>query len=493
MLLSLRDIRHRFGAITALTGVSLELRAGTVHALLGENGAGKSTLMRIAFGMLRPNAGGIAVDGKNVSFSSPADALANGIGMVHQHFSLVPSLTVAENVALGGSGLFNPEQAAHDVQRVATEAGLQIDPSSYVGELAVSEQQRCEIVKALSRNVRVLILDEPTAVLAPAESTELLRWIRAFANRGNAVVLITHKLRDALSVADDITVLRHGRVTLSATRIAVDEQMLTSAMIGSAMPAGNALRETRSAARGTVAQREQSWTAEGSGIVSTETIAQLDGVSATRGTQRIHNVTLHVAAGVIAGVVAVEGSGQHVLLDVLAGRLQADSGHVQLPAEIGFVPEDRHRDALLLGEDLLANYALRGAGARRGRTPWASMREATTRVLKTFDVRAGGPGAIARTLSGGNQQKFVVGRELAAAPTLLVADNPTRGLDFNATAAVHDALVQSRNKGTAIVLYSSDLDEVLMLADRVYVVREGRVFESPVDRDVVGHMMLTAT
>ena len=329
---------------------------------------------------------------------------------------------------------------------------------------------------------------QPTAVLAPEEAQELLRWVRAYADAGNAVVLITHKLRDALAVADDITVLHRGRVALAAPAHDLSSEQLAAAMLGTSSGPTRApalalaletLTETAShavPASGTpgpvvLAAREARW-------------------RDTQGVERVRGVTLDVRAGEIVGIAAVEGSGQHELLRLLAGRLTPSDGQMTLADRVGFVPEDRHRDALLLDAPLVENLALRDAAVRRGRMPWSTLRANTTSLLARFDVRADGPMVEARALSGGNQQKFVLGRELSDAPAALVVENPSRGLDFKATASVQTALRDARDAGTAVVVYSSDLDEVLLLADRVYAMFDGRAVEVPLDREAVGRAML---
>lgn len=475
-MLELADISHRFGAVQALQDASLVVRRGTVHALLGENGAGKTTLMRVVFGLLTPQSGRVEWQGAPLRLKSPSDALRAGIGMVHQHFTLVPAMTVAENVALGGHGLFDPASAANRVQQVAAKAGLSLDPHARIDTLPVGAQQRCEIVKALARDVQLLILDEPTAVLAPAEAAELLTWVRRFADAGNAVVLITHKLRDALAVADDVTVLHRGRTVLTTRAIDTTEAALAAAMIGERATPSHHAQSTASAAT-RPARR---------GVLSLRNVAYRD----NRGILRVRDASLAVDAGTIVGIAAVEGAGQHELLRLLAGRLIPSAGQVERPALVGFVPEDRHRDALLLDAPLFENTALRGAGARRGRMPWRTLRENTAGLLTRFDVRAPGPDAPARTLSGGNQQRFVLGRELAEQPHALVVENPSRGLDFKATAAVQQALRDARDAGTAVVVYSSDLDEVLLLADRVLVMHAGQLHEVAGDREAIGRVML---
>ena len=494
--LALTGITQRFGSVVALDDVSLTIRAGTVHALLGENGAGKSTLMRVAFGMLTPQTGTITVRGTAQRMTSPATALSLGIGMVHQHFTLVPGMTVAENVALGGHGRFDPLAAAAEVRAVGATAGLTLDPQAVVETLPIGAQQRCEIVKALAREVSVLILDEPTAVLAPQEAAELLQWMRRFADAGHAVVLITHKLRDALAIADDVTVLRRGRVVYTGAAAATTQDQLRIAMVGNA--AADVIAETVSAEsisahdRATAAVRPAARPAASPSDTPVLALTQVS-VRDARGAMRLREVSLSVARGELVGIAAVEGSGQHELLRLLAGRLTPTTGQVTRPEQVGFVPEDRHRDALLLDAPLDENVALRGAGGRRGRMPWRMLRAATAAILSARDVRAAGPSAPARSLSGGNQQKLVLGRELADRPAAVIVENPSRGLDFQATAAVHAALREARDAGAAVVLYSSDLDEVLQLADRVVVLFDGRLVASGNDREAVGRAMLGAT
>jgi general nucleoside transport system ATP-binding protein len=498
-LLSLNGITHTFGSVRALDAASLHVRPGTVHALLGENGAGKSTLMRVAFGMLAPDEGALHWRGAALTLRSPSDALARGIGMVHQHFSLVPAMTVAENVALGGRGRFHPGDAAAQVRALAERTGLALDPDARVSTLPVGAQQRCEIIKALARDARLLILDEPTAVLAPAEARELLAWVRRFAdegrthdgqaNGGHAVVLITHKLQDALSVADDITVLRRGRTVYTGSASNSSTAQLTDAMLGE-HGASQYRAEGRTTREGT-ADVEDAMPAPPDAQTG-RIVLRLDQASwrDERGVEQVRAASLVVRAGEIVGLAAVEGSGQHALLRLLAGRLVAQRGVVERPERVGFVPEDRHRDALLLDAPLFENLALRGAGARTGRMHWASWRARTSERLQQFDVRAADGDVMARTLSGGNQQKFVLGRELDGQPEALIVENPSRGLDIRATAAVQEALRTARDGGAAVLVYSSDLDEVLALADRVYVMHAGQVVSVSPERDAVGRAML---
>jgi len=492
LVLVLAGITKRFGATVALDDVSFQLRAGTVHALLGENGAGKTTLMRIAFGLSSADSGDAFAGDPPRRITSAAGAIDAGVGMVHQHFTNVAAMTVAENVALGGRGLFDRRKAAATVIDIGRRTGLALDPEARVEDLPVGAQQRLEIVKALARNARVLMLDEPTAVLAPQETAELLRWLRAFTSHGNAVVLITHKLREALAIADEVTVLRRGRVALSAAATDVTLESLSSAMIGGdatsrteppdaiAAPGArrNSAREAQHPERAAGAARRAVVAARGLTIVD------------ERGVVRVHDASFEIQPGEIVGVAAIEGSGQHELLRALAGRTPPTSGLLEAPASVGFVPEDRHRDALLPEFSLAENVALKDAGARCGRLDWVTLRSTSDSLIARFDVRGGDATTPARTLSGGNQQKLVLARELDGSPPLLVVENPTRGLDIRATQDVHDRLRAAAASGAAVVIFSSDLDEVLSLAQRVLVMHAGAVRECERDRDVVGRAML---
>lgn len=503
--LELDGISKRYGSTAALDGASLRVRARTVHAVLGENGAGKTTLMRVAFGLVQPDVGAVRVFGGTRRFGSPADAIAAGVGMVHQHFTLVPAMTVAENVALGGRGAYRPRAAAERVRAVGADTGLVLDPDAQAGTLGVAAHQRLEIVKALARAARVLILDEPGAVLSPTESEDVLRWLRRWVDAGptdapRAAVLVTHKLRDALRHADDVTVLRRGRTAYSAdlrhqedTSPLVTEETLAAAMLGERPaapddgagdplpPAGLTLPAPPATAHASPPR---------------EVVVRATGLAVAdeSGTERVREATFVLRTGELVAVAAVEGSGQRELLRALAGRLPLAHGTLHAPADVAFVPEDRHRDALLLAAPLADNLALRGAGRRRGLIPWPKLAARATELAAAFDVRGAEDAQMpAAALSGGNQQKFVVARELAGGdtvPALIVAENPTRGLDIRAAAAVRARLRAARDAGACVVVHSSDLDEVLALADRVLVVHGGRVSEVPPDREVVGRRML---
>jgi simple sugar transport system ATP-binding protein len=473
--LSLDTISKRFGTTVALDGASIAVRGGTLHALLGENGAGKTTLMRLAFGIVHPDSGVISVNGTARRWRSSADAIAAGIGMVHQHFLLVPAMTVAENVALGDRGLFTrfaPREATERVRQIGAETGLVLDPAALASDLPVSAQQRLEIVKALARDARLLILDEPTAVLSPHEADALYSWLRRFVGGGGTVVLITHKVREALALADDVTVLRRGRSVLHAGTAGLDEPAIVEAMIGTRLDSAAA----------------QPRTTVGSVVIHLEGVDAVDGL----GMRRLRAASLEVAAGEIVAVAGVEGSGQRELLRVLAGRLRPATGRVVIPDRVGFVPEDRQRDALIPEMSLTENVALKDAGARTGVLDWTALGRHTGDLIQAHDIRSAGEFAAVATLSGGNQQKLVLARELDGEPQALIAENPTRGLDVRAAAQVAQLLRDARARGMAIVVYSSDLDEILALADRMIVCFEGRLIPVPADGDVVARAMIGA-
>ena len=470
--LALRGVRKRFGATVALDDAHCEIRAGTVHALLGENGAGKTTLMRIAFGIITPESGVIEVDGAPVRFRSSADAIAQGIGMVHQHFMLVPAMTVAENVALGGRGAVESAAAEERTRSIGRETGLLLDPGAKAGELGVGAQQRLEIVKALAHDARILILDEPTAVLSPGETTELYSWLRRFAAQGGTVVLITHRLEEALEIADDVTILRAGRTVLESAAPGLDSHTVIAALTGDPASSSDLAVAPQERPTAPTDSAMHASPAGGDAVFSLEGVGYVDAA----GVRRLSDVNLWVAPGEILGVIGVEGAGQRELLRILAGRLQPTSGTVKRPAQVGFVPEDRSRDALIPSMSLVENFALAGASSRRGLMDWSRLDAETNQVINELDVRTSSADARVATLSGGNQQKLVVGRERAVARAALVAENPTRGLDIRASERVRREI--SARRGTpapAVIYHSSDLDEVLAVATRVVACFAGRV------------------
>lgn len=469
-ILALDDITKRFDGFSALENVCLSIEAGRITALLGENGAGKTTLMRIAFGMIRPDAGSILVDGKRAQFHSPADAIAAGIGMVHQQFSLIPAMTVAENVALGGKGRYSSGEIASRLREVSDRTGLTIDPHARVADLSSAERQKLEIIRTIAHDARVMILDEPTAVLTPRDTAELFTQLRAFAASGGAVVLITHKLADALEHADDVSVLRRGQLVLNSPMSGLSEPALVTAMLGNT-PHVLSARESRPRL--------------------SRVVASLMQVTIPARRLTAASVTFQVRAGEIVGVSALDGAAAP-LLRVLAGRVKAVSGEVKLPQKIGFVPENRGEEGLIEDFSLAENLALAGAGRRRGLIQWSSMEAATRDVISVFDVRTPDTAGSTAKLSGGNQQRFVLGRELIQAPDLLVLENPTQGLDVNASLFVHERIRRARNDGAAVVFYSSDVDELAQLSDRVVVISGSSLTEVPPDRGEIGRALLGA-
>lgn len=457
--LELRGITKHFGIITVLDDVSLSAQRGSIHALLGENGAGKTTLMRIAFGMLAPDAGLIVRDGKVLGLRSPADAIAARIGMVHQQFSLIPAMTVAENVALGGKGIYRFEDIAQRIEGIAKTAGLVLDPRSKVADLTNAERQRLEIVRTLAHDAAILILDEPTAILTERDTGELFEQLRLFADAGGSVILITHKLRDALDHADEVSVLRHGQLVLNTPMLAVTQNALATAMLG----------DTPHVSPG---KRSSTAPAFGSTVVA-----------------RVKSPPVEVFAGEILGIAALEGAAG-ALLRSFAGRTRPDLESSGTSLSVGFVPENRQEEALIPDFSLTENVALKNAGDRRGLIDWEKLHESTGEIIRHFDVHTSGSSDRTRNLSGGNQQRFVLGRELSDDPSLLVLENPTQGLDVSAAAAVHERMRAARDKGTAIVFYSSDLDELADLSDRVFVLGAGAVAITSPDREEIGRALL---
>lgn len=476
--LELRGISRQFGSVRALDDVSFSARSGTVHALLGENGAGKTTLMRIAYGLLRADQGSVHFFGERINRPSVHGAMEAGIGMVLQHLSLVPTLTAVENIVLGRRGIFRRGAARRELAELSDKSGLRVDPDAVVRDMSIVEQQRLEILKALARGARVLILDEPTSGLAPAEIEELLRWVRNFATGGGTVVLVTHRLREALAVADDVTVLRRGRVAHSARGVSAAE--------GGSPPTLEEL------ARAAFPDAPPSTPFTSAPPSPGETVLELDGVTIVddRRAVRVDSATLQVRRGEIVGIAAVEGSGHRELLRVIAGLTQPVKGRASLPRRIAVIPADRLRDALIPEFTLVENVALRGAGDRSGLMPWKPLADATTALIDQYDIVAPSANVPTRTLSGGNQQRLVLARELSGELDLVVADDPTRGLDLRAAAFVHGQLRDVAARGAAVVVHSSDLDELLSIATRVIVVFHGAVREVSSDHDAVGRAML---
>jgi len=479
----MRGIAKRFGSVQALRGADFVLATGELHALLGENGAGKTTLMHVAFGLIRPDAGEVAVAGVQRAIASPRVARRLGIGMVHQHFTSVPALTVAENVALAAGWPVAPVPLRARVQELGRRYGLPLDPDARAGSLSVALKQRLEIVKALASDARILLLDEPTAVLAPGEADELLRVVRAFAQAGGSAVLITHKLDEALAAADRVTVLRQGSVVFTGAVAGETPASLARAMIGageSPLPASAGPPAGASSDAPVLVRLHELEVPRESGY----------GIAVRR-------ATLSIGAGEIVGVAAVEGNGQRELLRAVAGRLQPLRGRREVAGPVAFIPEDRTTEGLIPSLSLTENIVLGSRHddpwIRRGRVDWKVARGRTAALLQEYGVTAPGPDAPAGSLSGGNQQKVVLGRELSRQPRVVVAENPTRGLDLRATEAIHARLRAAAASGAAVLVYSSDLDEVLALAGRLLVAARGSITEVPtgVTRAEIGELMVT--
>ena len=509
--LELDGLTKRFGSFAALSGVTLGLRAGEVHCLLGENGAGKSTLCNLVFGVHAPDEGTMRIDGRPYRPAGPRDALAAGIAMVHQHFSLVDELSVVDNLMLGRvRGILDRKAWAKRLDGLAERYGLALAPFARVGDLSIGERQRVEIVKCLMLEPRLLILDEPTAVLLPDEIRSLLAVCRRVAQGGTAVLLVTHKLAEIREAADRATVLRQGRVTATSETPAREIDRLVRAMIRRDVDALDpAMAATLGLAAPTpsVAPKPASPAPpQGADVL------QIDGISARDpdGALRLDTVTLTLKAGEIVGLAGVEGNGQSELGMVLAGLRRPDGGRLYLGgtdltgatpaaftrAGIGIVPEDRHRVGAISEMSVAENIFLNRTGAftRFGLLQRSAMREAAAALMERFDVRATGPDATFGRLSGGNQQKAVLARELTA-PGLrfLLAAQPTRGLDVGAVEAVYALIRQASERGVAVLLVSSELDEVLTVAHRIVVIYRGRIVgERPADsrhRDAIGAMM----
>jgi len=473
----LSGITKRFPGVIANSDVNIAVRAGTVHALVGENGAGKSTLMKILYGMQRPDEGTIAVGGHPVVFTSPADAIKAGIGMVHQHFMLADNLTVLENVVLGGeprSGIGLDFAAARDrIREISDNYGLNIDPDDLVDDLGVGQRQRVEILKVLYRGARTLILDEPTAVLVPQEVDELFGNLRELKAEGLTILFISHKLDEVLSVADEITVMRRGTTVASVLPKDVTARKLAELMVGSALPVPE-LRES---------------------TVTDRPILEVRGLSVTSpdGRRVLDDVSFTIHAGEVLGIAGVEGNGQAELVEALMGIRQLASGSVRLAgtdisktstkdrreAGMGYIPEDRHRQGVLLEATLWENRILghqtRSPNARGPLLDRAGARADTRRIVEEYDVRTPSIEVHASALSGGNQQKLIVGREMSGSPVVLIASHPTRGVDVGAQAAIWDHVRNARANQLAVLLISADLEELIGMSDTVTVILRGRL------------------
>ncbi len=475
---ALTGITKRFPGVVANSDINISVRTGTVHALVGENGAGKSTLMKTLYGMHQPDEGTITVNGKQVVFSSPADAIAVGIGMVHQHFMLADNLTVWENIVLGSeptaSGRLDVKGARARIDDLARRYGLTVDSGELVETLGVGARQRVEILKVLYRGAKILILDEPTAVLVPQEVDELFGNLRELKSEGLTIIFISHKLDEVRAIADDITVIRRGTTVGTADPKTVTNRQLAEMMVGSALPVPE-LRES---------------------TVTDRVVLQLSGVrvaSASADRDVLSDIDLTIHAGEVLGIAGVEGNGQAELVDAIMGIRPVAAGRIELAgaditqlstahrraAGMGFIPEDRQRQGLLLEASLWENRILghqtRAPSARGFLLNRAAAKADTQRIIDTFDVRTPGMDVTAASFSGGNQQKLIVGREMSEDPVLLIASHPTRGVDVGAQAAIWEHLRNARAAGLAVLLISADLEELIGMSDRLTVILRGRL------------------
>src|SRR2546427_974709 len=501
-VLEMRGVTKRFATGTlANDAIDLDVRRGEIHALLGENGAGKSTLMNILYGLVPPDTGQVLIDGQPVTIRDPADAIARGIGMVHQHFMLVPALSVAENVVLGNEivragQLLDIDEAAKQIKLFAGKLGFDIDPFGRIDQLSVGQQQRVEILKAIYRNARILVLDEPTAVLTPQETREIFEVFRRLRSEGASVIFISHKLDEVLEIADRITVIRRGRVVGSRKPKETNENELAELMVGRAVN----LRVDRGRSH------------------PGEIALEVAGLRAKddRGHEALRGLDLVVRAGEIVGIAGAAGNGQDEIVESLMGLRRPTAGTIRLAGKdltratvderrdrgMSFVPADRQRFGLVLTYPIDDNLAL----TRYADPPFAggfaglvrNFREIAAnaiRLIKEFDIRASGPKALAATLSGGNQQKVIVAREFGQEVRLLVLDQPTRGLDVGSIEFIHKQVIARRDHGAAVLLVSAELDEVLELSDRVLVVFRGNIVGSfaaeEAQREKIGLLMAT--
>ncbi len=497
MKLELRGITKRFGQLVANDSINLVVQPGEIHALLGENGAGKSTLMNVLYGLYQADEGEILLDDKAQKFAGPGDAMAAGIGMVHQHFMLIPVFTVAENVALGNEptgvlGTFNLSEARKRVVEISNRFGFNVDPDALVEDLPVGVQQRVEIIKALSRDAKVLVLDEPTAVLTPQETDELMAIMRQLAKAGTSIVFITHKLREVKAVADKITVIRLGKVVGDASPEASTSE-LASMMVGRDVD----LTVSKKAAN------------LGENVLRVENISVLD----DRNQRAVNGVSFNVQRGEILAIAGVQGNGQTELAEALLGLRPVikGSGAIAIKDEylkpqasvrdvlesgVGFIPEDRKKDGLVsefsIAENLMLDASYKSVFTKGLNINFAARKKIARELVERFDVRTPSADHLAGKLSGGNQQKVVVARELFRDVDILIASQPTRGVDVGSIEFIHEQLVAERDAGKAVILISTELDEVLALADRIAVMYRGQIVGivgPETSREQLGKMM----
>ena len=498
MKLEFRGVTKRFGSFTANDKIDLTVEPGEIHSLLGENGAGKSTLMNVLFGLLDPDEGEILLDGEPVAFDGPGDAMAAGIGMVHQHFMLIPVFTVAENVMLGheptrGGGLLDLDAARSMVREISARFGFNLDPDAKVEDLPVGAQQRVEIVKALARDVQVLVLDEPTAVLTPQETDELMNIMKQLAQAGTSIIFITHKLREVKAVADKITVMRLGKVVGEGSN-QDSTSRLAELMVGRSVELTTAKQQANP---GEVKLQVSNLT-----LVSQQGVALLD------------NVSFDIRAGEVLAVAGVQGNGQTELTETLIGLRHGAKGSVTLDGTemlgktvkelidmgIGYVPEDRSSDGVIgnftVAENLMLNRSWGEPFVKAGSLQLGYRERFANEAIAEFDIRTQGPNAKVSSLSGGNQQKVIIARELLSDTQLFIASQPTRGVDVGSIEFIHERIIGLRDAGLPVLIVSTELDEVLNLADRIAVMYQGKIVGIvPADtpRTKLGEMMAGAS
>ena len=477
LALEVRNITKRFPGVLANDGVNFTLRKGEIHSLLGENGAGKSTLMNIIYGLYSPDEGEFFIDGQRIEIKNPHDAITRGIGMVHQHFMLVPVFTVAENIILGSEVTrgftLDMTRARQEIRALSREYGLEVDPDAVVEDLPVGIQQRVEIVKALYRRANILVLDEPTAVLTPQEAEDLFRIMRHLTERGVSIIFISHKLKEVLEISDRITVMRRGKVVGTTTPAETDESGLAAMMVG----------------REVVLQVEKGPAHPGEPVFAVRDLHVLD----ERKLEAVRGISFEVRAGEILGIAGVQGNGQTELAEAITGLRRVESGAITVDGApvpdrdprflfergMGHIPEDRQKHGLVLPYPVADNLALVAYykppfadGIQRND---AAIMENAVRLIEEYDIRTPGPLVPAGNLSGGNQQKVIVARELSRQPRFLLANQPTRGLDVGSIEYIHKQMVAARDNGAAVLLISAELDEVMSLADRIAVIFHGKI------------------
>lgn len=484
-VIEMLGIRKQFGDFVANNNITLQLKKGEIHALLGENGAGKSTLMNVLFGLYQPEAGIIKVNGKEVKITDPNVANRLGIGMVHQHFMLVENFTVTENIILGHeptrAGTINIKDAAKKVQELSERYGLNVDPYAKIEDISVGMQQRVEIIKTLYRGAEILIFDEPTASLTPQEITELIQIMKLLIKEGKSIILITHKLQEIMDVSDRVTIIRKGEGIGTVTTAETNPTQLAEMMVG----------------------RQVTFKTEKKDPNPTDVVLKVENlvVADNRGIEKVKGLNLEVRAGEIVGIAGIDGNGQAELIEAITGLRKVKGGKVTLnnkditgfkprkitEAGIGHIPQDRHKHGLVLDFPISHNIALqtyyKQPISKNGIMDYKQIKSIAGKIIEEFDVRTASDMSLARALSGGNQQKAIIGREINRNPDLLIAALPTRGLDVGAIEYIHKRLIEQRDKGKAVLLISFELDEVMNVSDRIAVIYDGIIIDTVIPKE----------